>query len=80
MKIQFLIAALEGTIHGAPSPGLVVDLTDADLRRLEAALFKWHRATLTEMNTRIEARITRLKAGQGKSWAGVQMLEGQGHD
>jgi hypothetical protein len=32
------------------------------------------------MNTRIESRINRLQAGQGKSWAGVQMLEGQGHD
>jgi hypothetical protein len=80
VKIQFLIAELEGAIHGAPNPGVCVDLTDADLRRLEAALFKWHRATLTEMGARVDARIQRLRAGQGKSWAGVQMLEGQGHD
>jgi len=72
MKIQFLIAELEGTIHGAPRLSEVANLSDDDLRRLEAGAYRWQGAALTELGRRVQDRFTAIAMGQGKSFSGVR--------
>jgi hypothetical protein len=80
MRIQETLLGLERGIHMADMLGL----NDADLNRLERDCCQWQQAAAIELCRRSGMRPDQkglpLTMGAGKSFSGVRLTEGHGHD
>jgi hypothetical protein len=78
MRIQETLLSLERGIHLADMLGL----GDADLNRFERACYQWQQAAAIELCRRSGQRPDweDMTMGAGKSFSGVRLTEGHGHD